>query len=427
MGLFRQAALDKLSSPEQLDLLLEVVSPKGWLALLGLGALVVCAIVWSVAGTLPTRVEGTGILLKKGGLTSVNALASGQLTEITVVASAQVQKGQVLARLALPELRAELESTQSALANLVSQNRQLTGFGEDDLHLRKAIASQKRRFAAAQIATLRERADGLAHKLDAQKKLLADGLIAEQALQETRDRLIGAQAEAERVRGTFTELSAKMTEDLQRKLQDTGERRIRIEELRRRAIDITGRIERYSTLVSPIRGRVVELRAAVGTLVTPGMPIVMLEQADQAPSQIPEQGQEGALEAIVYVAGVDGKKITQGMRVEVSPSTVVREEYGAIEGSVLSVAEYPTSADAITARLGSQELASSFLKTVVTPLELRIALLPSSETRSGYKWTSPKGPPLKILQGTLCRAWITTRSRAPISLVLPLLRQANLL
>lgn len=423
MGLFRQSAMNNLSSPEQLDLLLEVISPKGWLALLGLGALVACAIVWSVFGSLPTRVEGTGILLKKGGLTSVNALSAGQLTEITVAASAQVQKGQVLARLALPELRAELESTQLVLANLVAQNRQLMGFGEDDLQHRKEVAAQKRRFAASQIAILRERSAVLSHKLEAQKKLLADGLIAEQALQDTRDSMIAAQAEAERFRGTFTELSAKMTEDVQRKQQDTGERRIRIEELRRRATDITGRIERYSTIISPVRGRVVEIRAAAGTIVTPGMPIVMLEQADTTPAQ----ANGDPLEATVYVAGVDGKKIAQGMRVEVSPSTVVREEYGALEGTVIAVAEYPTSADAITARLGSHELASSFQKTVETPIELRIALSQSSQTPSGYKWTSPKGPPIKILQGTLCRAWITTRSRAPISLVLPLLRQAHLL
>ena len=65
MAIFRQQALDKLASPEQLDLLLEVVSPKGWLGLLGLGALIVCAVVWSVVGSLASRVEGRGILLKK--------------------------------------------------------------------------------------------------------------------------------------------------------------------------------------------------------------------------------------------------------------------------------------------------------------------------------------------------------------------------
>jgi len=418
MGLFRQAALDKLSSPEQLDLLLEVTSPKGWIALIGLGALIACGIVWSIVGSLPSRVQGSGILLKKGGLTSVNVLAAGQLTEIKVIASSEVQKGQVLARLALPELRAELESAQSTLANLVSQNRQLTGFGEDGILLEKSILSQKRHSAIEQIGILNERAVNLSRKLAAQTKLLADGLITEQAVQDTRESLINAQADVGRVRGTIKEFSAKGTEDLQRKLQDNGERRIRIEELRRRTTELTAKIERYSTLVSPVRGRVLEIRAAVGALVTPGMPIVMLEtsaalDASLAPSQ--------ALEAIVYVPASEGKKVATGMSVEVAPSTVVREEYGSIVGTVTAVAEYPTSADAITARLGSQELATSFLRTVDTPLELRITLLPDPNTRSGYKWTSPQGPPQKILQGTLCHAWITVRTRAPISLVLPLL------
>ena len=31
-GLFRKASIDKVSSPEQLDLLMRVTSPVGWLA-----------------------------------------------------------------------------------------------------------------------------------------------------------------------------------------------------------------------------------------------------------------------------------------------------------------------------------------------------------------------------------------------------------
>lgn len=418
MAIYRQAALHKLSSPEQLDLLLEVISPKGWLALLGLGALILCAIVWSVVGSIPTRVEGSGILLRRGGLTSVNALAAGQLTEITVSASAEVKKGQILARLALPELRAELESTHSALANLVSQNRQLTGFGEDDTRLQSAVIAQKRRIAQNHIVSMRERAANLTSKLAAQKKLLADGLITDQSLQDTRDSLIAALADEERAQSTLRELAARKTEDVQRRLQETGERRIKIEELRRRATELTAKIERYSVVVSPVKGRIVEIRAAVGSLVQPGMPIVMLEHMGQ-----PDAAQASDLEAILYVPSADGKKIAIGMPVEISPSTVVREEYGAIVGTVTAVAEYPTSADAMTARLGSHELAASFTHTVDTPLELRVALQQDSANRSGYKWTSPNGPPQKILQGTLCRGWITTRVRAPISLVLPILRR----
>lgn len=414
MSLFRQQALDKLSSPEQLDQLLDVISPKGWLALLGLTALVIASAVWSVIGALPSRVEGRGILLKKGGLTRVNALSSGQLTEIHVTPGSDVKPGQVLARLALPELRAELETAQSTLANLQAQNVTLTEFGKDDIQLQRAVIAQRRRAAQEQLRTLHDRAETLARKLASQRQLLADGLITEQALQDTRDTLIGTQSDADRARGVLKELSAKKVEDTQRKQQEAGERRIRIDELQRRVNELQEKIERYATLSSPVRGRVLEVRAALGTLVTPGLPIFMLEHASA-------EEVSGSLEAFVYVPGVDGKKIAPGMAVEVSPSTVVREEYGAIIGSVVSVSEYPTSAEAIATRLGSADLAASFVKTVDTPIELHIALQRDVSTRSGYRFTSPKGPPVLIHQGTLCRVWITTRMRAPITVLLPAL------
>ena len=414
LALFRQQALDKLSSPEQLDQLLDVVGPKGWLALLVLFALLLGGGVWSVLGELPSRVEGRGILLKKSGLTRVNALASGQLAEISVTPGSDVRPGQILARLALPELRAELETAQSSLANLQAQNLTLTGFGKDDIQLQRAVISQRRRATHEQLRTLHERAKTLARKLASQRQLLSDGLITEQAIQDTRDSLIGTQADADRARGMLKELSAKKVEDTQRKQQEAGERRIRIDELERRVRELQEKIERNSTLISPVNGRVLEVRAALGTLVTPGMPIFMLEQAGQGESS-------QSLEAFVYVPGVDGKKIAPGMAVEVSPSTVVREEYGAIVGTVVSVAEYPTSAEAIASRLGSADLAASFAKTVDTPIELQIALLRDPSTRSGYRFTSPKGPPVLIHQGTLCRVWITTRQRTPISVLLPAL------
>jgi len=418
MAIFRQTALDRLSTPEQLDLLIEVITPKGWLALIGLWALIVSAVVWSFIGSLPTRVGGIGILVRTGGLISANALAAGQLTEITVAAGEEVKKGQLLARLSLPELHTELEEAEANLMSLLSQHNQLTSFGQADTRLQAAAIAQQRRIAQNQISVLRERAKLLSNKLETQQKLLAEGLITEQTVQVTRDSLIAARADVERANGALKELSVKKTEDVQRKTQEAGERQIKIEQLRRRITDLGAKIERYSKVLSPVDGRLVEVRAAVGSLVRPGSPIVVLEPVGEVD---PTQAQ--SLEAIVYVPGVDGKKVDPGMAVEVSPSTVVREEYGAIRGNVVSVSEFPASTDAIIAKLGNQELASSFLKTIETPLELRISLKQSHKTRSGYEWTSPKGPPQTIQPGTLCRVWITTRSRAPISLVLPLLRK----
>ena len=71
-SLFRKAALDQLSSPDELDRALRVTSPRAWLALSALAGLVVMAIVWSIVGEIPTQVTGEGLLLRTGGVFSAS-------------------------------------------------------------------------------------------------------------------------------------------------------------------------------------------------------------------------------------------------------------------------------------------------------------------------------------------------------------------
>lgn len=59
-SLFRKESLERLSSPERLDQLMQVVSPKSWLPLASLGSLVVVVVVWSIYGRIPITVEGRG-------------------------------------------------------------------------------------------------------------------------------------------------------------------------------------------------------------------------------------------------------------------------------------------------------------------------------------------------------------------------------
>jgi HlyD family secretion protein len=65
--IFRQAALERLSSPEQLDQLMQVTTPKGWLALIALAGLLVTAVILGFVGSIPVTVTGQCILLDGGG------------------------------------------------------------------------------------------------------------------------------------------------------------------------------------------------------------------------------------------------------------------------------------------------------------------------------------------------------------------------
>ncbi len=46
-----------------------------------------------------------------------------------------------------------------------------------------------------------------------------------------------------------------------------------------------------------------------------------------------------------------------------------------------------------------------------------------SKTFSGYQWSSSKGPQLEITTGTTTTVRVTVEQRAPITFVLPILRE----
>ncbi|MFN3414569.1 MAG: NHLP bacteriocin system secretion protein, partial [Thermoanaerobaculum sp.] len=72
-NLFRKKALERLSSPERLDELMQVTSPVGWLALGGLGFAILAAIVWGIIGSIAVKVDGKGILMRGGSVFEVTS------------------------------------------------------------------------------------------------------------------------------------------------------------------------------------------------------------------------------------------------------------------------------------------------------------------------------------------------------------------
>ncbi len=80
--LYRKSALEKMSSPEQLDVPLKVTSPLSWLALLGATILVTATVYWSIAGRLPITVTANGIVVSPSNTNSVYTDWSGTVTEV---------------------------------------------------------------------------------------------------------------------------------------------------------------------------------------------------------------------------------------------------------------------------------------------------------------------------------------------------------
>jgi hypothetical protein len=101
-GLFRQAALEKMSSPERLDELMEVTTRQSWLTLLGLCTVIAAAALWAIFGSVPSVVRGDGVLIREGSLQTVDASGVGELRELVLKAGDDVRQDQVVARIVDP-------------------------------------------------------------------------------------------------------------------------------------------------------------------------------------------------------------------------------------------------------------------------------------------------------------------------------------
>lgn len=96
-GLFRKKALENITTSEKLDKMLTITSPRSWLALIGIGLIIMALIGWAFWGNITSRVTGEGIILSPGGIARVVASANGRVDQIKAEPGEIVESGQKMA------------------------------------------------------------------------------------------------------------------------------------------------------------------------------------------------------------------------------------------------------------------------------------------------------------------------------------------
>lgn len=97
--LFRKSSIERLSSPEQLDKSIVVTSPMSWTVLIGIALIIVCFMIWSVCGTMPTTLEAKGIVSNGIYTNSIYSDVSGTITEVVVNEAEIVEAGTTLMKI----------------------------------------------------------------------------------------------------------------------------------------------------------------------------------------------------------------------------------------------------------------------------------------------------------------------------------------
>ncbi|HEY9421966.1 MAG TPA: NHLP bacteriocin system secretion protein [Thermoanaerobaculia bacterium] len=408
--IFRKVALERLSSPEQLDQLLQVTEPKGWLALGALGLLLCASMAWGVFGSIPTEARGEGILLRQGGVTSVVAAENGQVEEILVSVGDVIEKGQVVARIRQEELLRQIQDSHERLADARAKYQDLVRYAGEQGHLRDRDLAQQRANLHQTIRTLERQAELIRQRIASERDLLKDGLITKQTLLASEQSLNMVQDQLASARLEVNGLDLKRVEAEQQVDQQIQAREAEIRDLDIELRERQARLGETARVIANRAGRVLELLVDRGDVVSPGTPLLNLEVVSEN------------LMAVLFVPATAGKRIEPDMAVRVSPSTVKREEFGSILGRVVWAAEYPSTARGMVRLLGNEALVDRLMKEG-PPIQVNVALERDPSTPSGFRWSSSTGPSVKISSGTLATGAVVVREEAPVNLVIPKVRE----
>ncbi len=259
--IFRKVALERLSSPEQLDQMVQVTDPKGWLALTGIGALLLAAIGWGVFGSIPTTSQGDGILLRQGGISDLVSNATGQVQEVLVSVGDVIEKGQPVARIQQDALLRQIADDRSKQGVLRSQYEEAVRIANQQKQLRARDLAQQRANLERSSESLEKDISLLRERLDAQQALLNDGLITRETFLTTQQSLNAKRDQLAQARLDLNGLDLKRIEADQQLDQQLQARQTAIHDLELEIGELNAKLGENVNILSPYSGRVLEVLA----------------------------------------------------------------------------------------------------------------------------------------------------------------------
>ena len=374
-NLFRKAALDKLASPERLDVLMHVAAPRDAIAKWTVLALVAAVVLWGVFGSIPDRIPGQGQLQGGGGTQQIQSAGEGVLTSITVIETGNVTEGQLIATISGVGLE---QATQAADARYKEAQRQAMQVRATESGHIVGLESQRLTYESQ----LRDRQAEFARK----EPLVKKGDLPGKDLETIKSQMDG-------IRSAISEISVQITS---RQSQITAAESA----VRQALIELQqaqNTVANVTRVVSPTTGRVTRVYRQQGDRVSNGEVLVDVEIASK----------EQEMEIVAFVPATYGQRVKESDPVQVTVAGIRREDAGFLKGVVtfVSPALVPAERVAAITKEPKQEGAS---------YERQIAPVLDKSTISGYAWSTGKGPPQKFSGAVPVTIDVEVGSRTPM-------------
>lgn len=483
MGMFRQKALVKLKSPEQVDEPLKIMRRKSVWAVAMVLVVSTLALVWGFFGEYPSTGRGQGILITPNSVARIQCPADGQISRWYVSVGSIVDKGDPICTLSQPALERELAQAQAKEKEIEAKNQELKKYRTQLGERSRKTTKEKRTVLETRVTNAKEHLEQIkdfakktqatnkdilsvqksnlleSHQLQVEvtkeltqrkvtyEKLRKEGLTSDETARNIAIRADDSALRVSDIAIQIKELDLKAVQAAQSELESreliAGEENnltqfsLQLRELDNReaqqkkqdseadfrekneVADVKQRIERLQERLRTSR----EVRASgSGRILELVVPEGAVVANGQSLAQIDTRAEGEELIALVYFQDAVGKRVQVGTPVRVSPSSVSQNRYGSIQGVVTAVTPYPVTAEAASNYVGNSETAQRLTRGGYQ-IEVRVQLQKDPSTPSGYAWTSHPGPDVQMTAGTTTDVSVTYERRAPLSFVLPIVRK----
>jgi len=411
--IFREAALERLHSPEQLDQRIGLIPPAMRLLAASATVIILAALAWAVFGTVPTRATGRGVLLAdRAGNFAVSAQSPGLVLEIFVKPGDRVEAGAEIARIEQRLLAAQIENGMAQVARLEANLAKVKDAHAEQIRRSDETARRQQAAVDGQIAANEVRRERLRQLVAGYESLRARGMISQteiinQQWQYDETVLELANASSKKIE---IEATAQMKRDdlayiERQKEADIDLKKAEVEELK---------VEKAlgSIVKAPVSGVIQEVRVGRGGVTSVGAVLVTIGS-----------GVADNVEMLVLLSSERRKRVAVGMEAFVMPDGTKREEFGSMRGRVVDVSESEMSHEHIEQILQNAQLTKRLVGDDASALVARVELVPSKTNSSGYEWWSGSGPPYRITPGSVANLDIIVDEVRPISLIIPALRK----
>ena len=405
-----------MRSPDRLDALPAVGQPRRLLFALAMAILAITALGWALFGVVETRVNGRCIIISPNGVSEVTSGAEGRVSQLRVKVGSRVQANELVATIRRPAAEEQLHELRARLDELRRRQASVRELIVRSLAQSEQIAQGEASMLEQRLKTLGERRALIEKRLAAQRQLQNEGLVTRQNLLVTEQQFTDNTLETDQIKSRMKQTAFGLEEDRRVQQNEESALALQVGEAGRQLAALLAQQTGLLEVRSPFAGRVIEVKADQGKLVSFGDALVVVERSVAAASG----SKVLPLTALIFVPGGDGKRVQPGMNAEITPTTVKRQEFGFVRSTVKTVSEFPASGEAISELIHNPSVVKE-LAGDLAPVEISAGL--QSDPIQGYAWSAAAGTPPQVRSGTLCDAQIIVRARHPYQLFWPLLKK----